>query len=225
MILAESDVDMTPNVEQKCGRCGGSISPRELRCTSCRKLSRRGTKLIAVLVISSLIIASLIAVVVLQNAKTEEQIIMTDRKIGVGENDFWLNYTSKRMGSNSPVPHPSWVLSALENGPVMIFVHIENCMACAVQAPICSAVNDTYIGQITYFDLLAGRDDGPVDEALLTYDPSGGSQLVPLVVVINQVQDADGNRQVLWHSWEGIVSLPYLDSWINDSVAHHQNGP
>ncbi len=216
---------MTPNDEQRCGRCGGSVSPRELRCASCRKLSRQGKKSIALMVISSLIMASLLAAIFLQDTNAEEQIIMTNRQTGVGENDFWQNYTSNGMISNSPVPHPSWVLSALDAGPVMILVHIEDCMACAVQAPICSEINKSNYGNITYFDLLGGRDGGLSDEALNVYDPSGGSRLVPLVVVINQVLDAEGNRLVLWHSWEGIVGLPYLESWIDDSLAHHQSGP
>jgi hypothetical protein len=122
------------------------------------------------------------------------------------------------------MPHPSWVISALDNGPVMIFAHIEGCMACAVQEPICVEVNGSHEGNLTYFDLLGGRDDAALNEALSVYDPSGGSHLVPLVVVINQIRSDDGNTTVVWHSWEGIVSLTLLNSWINDAIAHHSIG-
>ena len=104
----------------------------------------------------------------------------------------------------------------------MIFGHIDDCIACQVQAPICSEVNRSHGGNIAYFDLLGGRDEATLTEAINVYDPSGGSHLVPLVVVINQVLDANGNRIILWHAWEGIVSLTSLNSWIDDALVHHQ---
>ena len=103
----------------------------------------------------------------------------------------------------------------------MIFAHIEDCISCALQAPICSEVNRSHEGDITYFDLLGGRDDATLNDALNVYDLSEGSHLVPLVAVINLVRDANGNKTIVWHSWEGIIGLSSLDSWINDALAHY----
>jgi hypothetical protein len=146
---------------------------------------------------------------------------MTDRQTGSGANDFWITNPSSGTGINLTEPHPSWVITALEHGPVLIFAHIEGCVACAVQEPICYEVNRSHEGNITYFDLLEGRDSAALSDAMNAYDPSGGSHLVPLVAVINQVRGADGNTTIVWHSWEGIISLPSLESWINDALAHH----
>jgi hypothetical protein len=215
---------MTTDVVKKCRKCGGGLSPRAIRCPSCGKLSGRGEKVFSFLVIS-LIILSVISFIILSESPSQDPANLTNRQTGLGKNDFWVTYPSSRSDQNSAVPHPAWVIAALDQGPVMIFAHIEDCMACAVQAPTCSEVNRSHNGNITYFDLLGGRDDVALNDALNAYDPSGGSQLVPLVVVINEIRDANGNSLIVWHSWEGIVSLSLLDSWVNDALAHHDVGP
>jgi hypothetical protein len=212
---------MTEDPEHKCRKCGTDLTPKAIRCPTCRRLSSRGNRMVSMIVVLSLIVASLSLFFILNGSEAQDPVLMTDRPTGSGANDFWFANPSTGAGLNSTVDHPSWVINALEKGPVLIFAHIEGCMACAIQEPICVKVNGSHEGNLTYFDLLGGRNDLALNEALDAYDPSGGSHLVPLVVVINQVQDGNGSAKVVWHSWEGIISLASLDSWINDALAHH----
>jgi hypothetical protein len=127
---------------------------------------------------SSLFVASLMVLVILNGPPGQGPANIANRQTGPGQNDFWISYPPSRTDQSSAVPHPSWVSSALDRGPVMIFGHIEDCIACAVQAPICSEVNLSHEGNITYFDLLGGRDEAILAEALSVYDPSDGPHLV-----------------------------------------------
>jgi hypothetical protein len=215
---------MVSEIGGTCPKCGNSISGG-MRCLGCHRLSKRGRSYLTMLIAIALILASLFSFVVLSTSKSQETSLSVNRPVGAGANDFWKTYPSTRADSGSMVTHPVWVQSALARGPVLIFVHLEDCMACAVQAPICSAVNESFKGQITYYDLLGGRDTTSLYEALGSYDPTGGSQLVPLTVVVNQVIDSKGSTVILWHSWEGIISEPSLDSWMSDSLSHYQNTP
>lgn len=212
---------MTTDPEHRCRKCGTELTPRAMRCPTCRRLSSRGNRMVSMIVVLTLIVASLSLFFILNGSQAQEPALMTDRQIGSGANDFWSANPSTGAGQNTTVDHPSWVIAALEKGPVLIFAHIEGCMACAIQEPICVEVNGSHEGNVTYFDLLGGRDDSALNDVMYAYDPSGGSHLVPLVVVINQVDDGIGNAKVVWHSWEGIISLASLDSWINDALAHH----
>jgi hypothetical protein len=216
---------MTTDPEQRCRKCGTDLTPAAMRCPVCKRLSSRGNRMASLFVVSTLIVVSLSLFFVLNGTAVQDPTLTTDRQIGSGANDFWFSNPSNGSGPGSNVTHPSWVISALDKGPVLVFAHIENCMACAVQEPICAEVNGTHQGNITYFDLLGGRDDMALNAALDAYDPSGGSHLVPLVVVINQVRDADGSAKVVWHSWEGIISKDSLNSWVDDALAHHVVGP
>ena len=93
------------------------------------------------LLFSALIVASVTIYVVLSASSAQETAVSTNRSVGSSANDFWHTYPSTRADHGSTVSHPAWVQSALDKGPVMVFVHLEDCMACAVQAPICLAVN------------------------------------------------------------------------------------
>ena len=58
--------------------------------------------------------------VILNGPLSQDLAKMTNRQIGPGEYDFWLIYPSTRADRSSEVPHSLWIISALDQGPVMI---------------------------------------------------------------------------------------------------------
>lgn len=143
------------------------------------------------------------------------------REVGTGTDDFWELYPPSHSQQATEVSHPSWVLEALEQGPVMIFIHSEGCSPCVTQTDICESVSTAYSGQISYFDLLSGTNEPEASDGFAAYDPDGGVHYVPLVIVVTEALDpADGTTIVVWHSWEGVVYEPTLSSWISDAISH-----
>ncbi len=58
---------MTTDLDQKCRKCETSILPTAIRCPACGKLSSRGDRLMSLVVVSALIVASLIAFAILNS--------------------------------------------------------------------------------------------------------------------------------------------------------------
>jgi hypothetical protein len=145
----------------------------------------------------------------------------TIRDIGTGADDFWYTYPSTHPDSGAAVSHPIWVLDALANGPVMALVHSEGCSPCITQTAICEQVSADFSGQIVYFDLLSGTDEPEASQGFDVYDPNGGVNYIPLLIVVTYaVNPSDGSTIVVWHSWEGVVYEDILTSWINDAITH-----
>lgn len=142
------------------------------------------------------------------------------REVGTGPEDFWTTYPSSHPSSGGTVAHPQWMLSALENGVVMVLDHSEGCAPCITQGTICEAVHSENPG-ITYFDLLSGTDEPQASEAFAAYDPSGGIHYVPLTIIATKVISPYGDVTVGWHSWEGVIDKTSLLSWIADAQSHY----
>lgn len=142
------------------------------------------------------------------------------RGIGTGAGDFWSVYPESHPSSGAEVAHPDWVVSALEQGVVLILDHSEGCYPCIQQTGICESVYASH-PELQYFDLSSGTDEPYASEAFSAYDPNGGVHYVPLTIVVTRAEDGLGNAVLVWHSWEGVVDLVTLTSWIQDAQSYY----
>ena len=142
------------------------------------------------------------------------------REIGTGAGDFWTVYPAGHPLSGQTVTHPDWVIAALNQNVVLILDHSEGCYPCIQQAGICESVHATY-PELQYFDLLSGTDEPSASQAFAAYDPNGGVHYVPLTIVVTKAQDESGDPVIAWHSWEGVVDLTTLTSWVQDAKSYY----
>lgn len=142
------------------------------------------------------------------------------RDLGTGQEDFWTAYPAAHPSSGQSVMHPDWVVSELQQGAVLIFVHSEGCYPCVEQTQICESVYTSH-PELRYFDLLSGTDEPSASQAFAAYDPNGDIHYVPLTIVVTKANDDLGNVVVAWHSWEGVVDLDTLTSWIQNAESYH----
>ncbi|MBE0518203.1 MAG: Ig-like domain-containing protein [Thermoplasmata archaeon] len=142
------------------------------------------------------------------------------RNIGTGAGDFWTVYPATHPSSGQTVAHPDWVISALEQGVALILDHSEGCYPCIQQTQICESVDASH-PELQYFDLLSGTDEPSASQAFTAYDPNGATHYVPLTIVVTKAVDNLGNAVVAWHSWEGVVDLITLTSWIQDAQSYY----
>ncbi|HOK58147.1 MAG TPA: thioredoxin family protein [Methanothrix sp.] len=138
-----------------------------------------------------------------------------EHSVGTGKDDWWASYPDDNTNAGGSVNHPAWVLNALKERPVLIFVHL-NCDYCAPQKEAVDKVMQDYSGDVTLFDL-AGDSDARAADAIV-YDPDGGKALVPLTVVVTLVND-DGDVRVGWHSSEDITGEDWIRSYLDDAIA------
>lgn len=143
------------------------------------------------------------------------------RDVGNGVDDFWIEYPATHPSSGSAVQHPQWVLSALEGGVVMILDHSEGCAPCITQGSICQSISSAN-PDISYIDLSSGTDEPEASEAFAAYDPNGGIHYVPLTIVITWMPSPTGGVAIGWHSWEGVIDITSLSSWIADAKSYYQ---
>ena len=142
------------------------------------------------------------------------------RDIGMGVGDFWTVYPESHPSAGVMVTHPDWATSALEQGTALAFCHSEGCYPCTQQNEICTSVCTSY-PDLEYFDLLAGTDEPQASQAFAAYDPNGGVNYVPLTVVITKALDGSDHEVIAWHSWEGVVDLVTLTSWMEDALSFY----
>lgn len=142
------------------------------------------------------------------------------RDIGTGADEFWTVYPAAHPSVGQTVTHPDGVISALEQGVVLIFDHSEGCYPCIQQTEICETVDASH-PELQYFDLLAGTDEPLSSQAFAAYDPNGGVHYVPLTIVVTKAVDGIGNEVIAWHSWEGVVDLVTLTSWTQDAQSFY----
>jgi hypothetical protein len=142
------------------------------------------------------------------------------REIGMGTDDFWISYPATHPSAGEEVTHPDWATSALGEGVTLVFGHSEGCYPCTQQKEICESVYASHPG-LQYFDLLSGTDEPSSSQAFAAYDPNGGVNYVPLTVVITKALDGLGDEVIAWHSWEGVVDLVTLTSWIQDAQSFY----
>lgn len=169
----------------------------------------------AVLVVLILLSANLL---INTDPSDSGNMIAGDGKIGTGDSNFWTTYPDSRPVPGSAVAHPTWLINEMSSGPVMLLVHQEGCAACAIQLPICLNVYESHSGNLTYLDILGGRDSQRLNDCIVTYDPDDGTHYVPLTILVTKMVDASGNTVIAWHSWEDVIKTTELTSWVEDAI-------
>lgn len=139
-----------------------------------------------------------------------------EHSVGAGKDDWWILYPDDHTNAGDSVNHPEWVMNALKERPVLLYVHL-NCDYCVPQKEAVDKVMQDYSGDVTLFDLSGDGSDARAADAIV-YDPDGGKALVPLTVVITLVND-NGDVKVGWHSSEDITGNDWIRSYLDDAIA------
>jgi hypothetical protein len=164
-------------------------------------------------------VASLMAALILM---TGLDALGAENTVGSGSDEWWTVYPDQSSGAGGEVNHPSWVLDALENKPVMIYIH-KDCSYCAPQTEAITKMANEYKGEITYFEIMGDGSDSRAEEALLAYDPNGGVSYVPMTIIVTLAQDSDGEVVPVWHSSEDITGEEWIKNYIEDAVSYHDD--
>ena len=142
--------------------------------------------------------------------------------LGSGNNDWWTAYPDQNVNSGSAVDHPSWVLDALKEKPLLILVHSSNCKPCLTQIPRIKNALESYGSNLSYYDELAvGESLRKAMDILEIYNPAGGAQYVPTTIFVTLIKGADGKVEVAWHSQLDAMSEEEIDSFVKDSIYYY----
>jgi hypothetical protein len=142
-------------------------------------------------------------------------------KIGSGDSDWWNAYPSQSTtNAGLEVHHPQWVLEALKNKPVLIYVH-KGCSYCKPQTEAVANISKEYSGDIEVFDFPVDEGDKRAEEALQAYDPNGGVTYVPMTIIVTLAPDSAGKVQPVWHSTEEVTGDAWIKSYIDDAMSYH----
>lgn len=149
--------------------------------------------------------------------------------LGTGKDNWWVRYPDQNLNSDEPVGHPTWVLSALKAGPVMILDHTDYCRPCVKLQADVKRIMANISTAMTYFDLDAEGRDRRAQDALDIYSPTGLSEnRVPLLVILTLIRDGD-DLKVAWHSSTGLpvdsegndLGEAMVRSYLQDAIYYH----
>lgn len=172
----------------------------------------------------TLLIASLLAVSLLGIAQAEDESDSPENSLGSDDSDWWTVYPDKNVNSGSDVDHPDWVLEALEEKPLLILIHQNNCVPCKTHVPRINDAVQIYKDDIMFYSVLAeGEGFKKAKEILDIYNPSGGKkQFVPTTIFLTLIENEDGEVEVGWHSEIDIMSDDDINSYVEDSIYYHE---
>jgi hypothetical protein len=143
--------------------------------------------------------------------------------LGSGENDWWSTYPAQHADAGKAVEHPSFVLEALKEKPVLILVHSSTCKSCAAQIANLDGVLKNYGNNLTYDNVLG--EGSSLEKAvgiLDVYDPTGGAQYVPTTIFVTLIKGPDGKVQVAWHSQIDAMNVGQIEDYIKDSIYYYK---
>jgi len=140
--------------------------------------------------------------------------------IGSGNDDWWTTYPDQSSGAGEEVNHPSWVMDALQEKPVLIYVH-KSCDYCQPQTNAIQNVSGELGGEIAFFEINAEGSDSRAEEALQAYDPNGGTMYVPLTVIVSLASNSEGEVVPVWHSTDEITGDAWIKSYAADALAQY----
>jgi hypothetical protein len=162
-------------------------------------------------------IASIIMVTLLASGFSA---VGAEYSVGSGNDDWWTTYPDQSTGAGGEVNHPSWILDALKDKPVLIYVH-KSCSYCAPQTVAVQNITGEFNGKITIFDIGADGSDARSGEAMQAYDPNGGTMYVPLTVVVTLAPDAKGEVVPLWHSTDEVTGDGWIKNYVEDAIGQY----
>jgi len=146
-----------------------------------------------------------------------------EHSLGSGDSDWWPTYPDKNIDSGSAVNHPDWVIEALEDRPLLILIHQNNCLPCVTHVPRINDAIKIHNDDIRFYSILA-EGDGILKamEVLDIYSPTGKKQYVPTTIFLTLIENEDGEVEVGWHSEIDIMSTDDINSYADDSIYYHQ---
>jgi len=177
---------------------------------------------------AALMLMGLISIAIIGSAlAADEGSYQPAQTLGSGDGDWWTAYPSQNAKAGSSVEHPSWILDALKEKPVLILVHSSNCKPCLVQIANMKDILADNRKNLTYYDILAepteGGDMQRATELLNIYSPSGGDQrYVPTTIFLTLIEGSDGKVGVAWHSVEDAMSKNQVDAYVKDAIYYHR---
>lgn len=151
--------------------------------------------------------------------------------LGSGKDDWWINYPDQSQDSDQnpraglSVNHPSWVIEALKDKPVIILDHSDNCKACKVQMRDINKVLATYGDDIIYYNITAkadGSGDQRAYEILDTYCLDAAKPTVPTTVVLTKMPNPDGEVEIGWHTMDDAMGEEIIAAYIKDAILYYQ---
>jgi hypothetical protein len=151
--------------------------------------------------------------------------------LGSGKDDWWIKYPDQsqypdqRPRAGLPVNHLPWVIEALQNKPVVILDHSENCKACKVQMRDLDKVLDIYGKDVIYYNITAmadGSGDQRAFEVLDTYCLNAAKPTVPTTVVLTLLSGADGNVEIGWHTMDDAMGEQIVTAYIKDAIFYYR---
>lgn len=161
--------------------------------------------------------SSLIAIILLASGINA---MGAEYSVGSGNNDWWTAYPDQSSGKGGEVNHPSWILDALKNKPVIIYVH-KSCDYCVPQTEAVQNITDEFNGQITFFEISAEGSDARAEEVMQAYDPNGGTMYVPLTVVLTLAPNSEGEVVQVWHSTDEVTGDGWVKNYVEDALSHY----
>jgi len=145
--------------------------------------------------------------------------------LGSGDDDWWTVYPDQNENSGSDVEHPPWVEDALEEKPVLILVHSNDCRPCLIQIPRINNAVESYGLNLSYFDVLAeGSGFQKALDVLYIYNPAGGDeqQYVPTTIFVTLIKNSDGEVEIAWHSQTDAMSDDEINSYVEDAIYYYK---
>jgi hypothetical protein len=142
------------------------------------------------------------------------------KQVGSGADDWWISYPVKSTAAGTEVNHSSWVLDALKEKPVVIYVHMD-CTTCKPQTEALDAIVKELGKNFTYFDLAGDGSEAMANDAVV-YDPDGGVAYVPLTVILTLAPDSEGKVQVVWHSTEEATGKDWIRDYAQDAIYYYE---
>ena len=140
--------------------------------------------------------------------------------VGSGNDDWWTTYPDQSSGADEDVNHPSWVMDALQEKPVLIYVH-KSCDYCAPQTNAVQNITGEFGNEIVFFEISAEGNDSRAEEALQAYDPNGGTMYVPLTAIVSLGSNSDGEVVPVWHSSEEITGDAWIENYVEDALTQY----
>ena len=174
---------------------------------------------------AALMLMGLISIAIIGSAlAADEGSYQPAQTLGSGQSDWWTAYPSQNAKAGSSVEHPSWILDALKEKPVLILVHSSNCKPCLVQIANMEAIMADSGEDVTYYDILAeGSNIQKAMELLNIYGPTGGEQqYVPTTIFLTLIKGSDGKVGVAWHSVEDAMSKNQVGAYVKDAIYYHR---
>jgi peroxiredoxin len=155
--------------------------------------------------------------------------------VGSANDDWWTTYPDQSKRAGEDVSHPSWIMNALQEKPVLIYVN-ESCSGCGLEANAVQNISDEFQDKIALFKLEADgtnatddtdNADPRSDEVLQAYSLKEETSTqapqapLPLTVIITLATNYDGEVVPVWHSTDETTGDNWIRNYLEDAIMTH----